>query len=66
MAICEDAPCCGCCGAAVWAADARASEDYYADPDRFYDQYEDYDDEDEEDFQPTAEDIEQAEDGSDW
>lgn len=27
MAICEDAPCCGCCGPEVWAAEARAMED---------------------------------------
>jgi hypothetical protein len=25
--MCEDAPCCGCCGAAVWAAEDRASAD---------------------------------------
>lgn len=31
MGVCEDAPCCGCCGAAVWAAEARAAEDYYVD-----------------------------------
>lgn len=27
MATCEDAPCCGCCGPAVWAADALADEE---------------------------------------
>lgn len=26
--MCEDAPCCGCCGAAVWAAEARADEEW--------------------------------------
>ena len=25
---CEDAPCCGCCGPVVWAAEMRAAEDY--------------------------------------
>lgn len=28
MAICEDAPCCGCCGPSVWAAEARAEEEH--------------------------------------
>jgi|LakMenEpi03Aug12_release.lakeMendotaPanAssembly.Ray.scaffolds.fasta_scaffold186882_2 hypothetical protein len=28
MAICEDAPCCGCCGHTVWAAEARADEEW--------------------------------------
>lgn len=42
MAICEDAPCCGCCGPAVWAADAAADAEYAMDPDNFYDS--DYDD----------------------
>jgi hypothetical protein len=36
---CEDAPCCGCCGAQVQAAEARAAEEWANDPDRFYDDY---------------------------
>jgi hypothetical protein len=31
MAYCEDAPCCGCCGPAVEAADALANEEAYWD-----------------------------------
>ena len=27
MAVCEDAPCCGCCGPQVWAAESRAMEE---------------------------------------
>lgn len=51
MAICEDAPCCGCCGPAVWAADAQAEEeaawDRMNDPDAWDDAWdEDEDDED--------------------
>ncbi len=37
MAVCEDAPCCGCCGAAVWAAEARAEEEWREE--RYYDDY---------------------------
>jgi hypothetical protein len=36
MAICEDAPCCGCCGPAVWAADALSAEESAFDDDYFY------------------------------
>lgn len=47
MATCEDAPCCGCCGPAVWAADAAAEEE--AAWDRMNDPYADeaWDSEDE-------------------
>jgi hypothetical protein len=37
--VCEDAPCCGCCGAQVAAAEAQAAEEWANDPDRFYDEY---------------------------
>lgn len=37
MGMCEDAPCCGCCGAAVWAAEARAAEDRWFGGDDYYD-----------------------------
>lgn len=51
MATCEDAPCCGCCGPAVWAADALAAEERAYDDDYFYgvdyDDGEEIDDEDE-------------------
>ena len=26
--ICEDAPCCGCCGPAVWASEAISDEEW--------------------------------------
>lgn len=49
--ICEDAPCCGCCGHTVWAAEARADEEYAME--RFYgDDFgpePDYDDDDTDD-----------------
>lgn len=35
--MCEDAPCCGCCGYAVAMADYRASEEWAQD--RYYDEY---------------------------
>ena len=35
--ICEDAPCCGCCGPAVWASEARADEEWREA--RYYDGY---------------------------
>jgi hypothetical protein len=35
MDTCEDAPCCGCCGPDVWAAEARAAEEWANDPDRW-------------------------------
>ena len=42
--VCEDAPCCGCCGAAVQAAEDASAQEWAMDPDRFYDQdYDDYD-----------------------
>lgn len=51
MAVCEDAPCCGCCGPAVWAAEAQAEEeaawDRMNDPDAW--DFEEDDDEDDED-----------------
>lgn len=57
MATCEDAPCCGCCGPAVWAADAAAEEEAYWD--RMNDPYADdgreffeEDEEDEEEWEP--------------
>ncbi len=106
--MCEDAPCCGCCGPAVWAAEARASEEWANDPDSYYDRYDDYADEEDDDewddedfyddneayqkekdrtcdktceelgeiacgtdqcvcgYEASDEDIEQANDGSDW
>jgi len=48
MATCEDAPCCGCCGPAVWAAEAAYEEERATDPDAFYEDY-DADEEGEED-----------------
>ena len=40
MAICEDAPCCGCCGPNVWAAEAAAEAEYrYEDRDEYDDYY---------------------------
>lgn len=51
MATCEDAPCCGCCGPAVWAADAAseadAAWDRLNDPDAWLDDRDAWDDEDE-------------------
>ncbi len=48
--MCEDAPCCGCCGTAVWAAEARAYEEWSYD--RHYDDFgpnwDGYDDEEDE------------------
>lgn len=41
---CEDAPCCGCCGAAVAAAEARADEE--AAYDRQFDEYDPWADDD--------------------
>lgn len=31
MAICEDAPCCGCCGTIAWAREAQAEQEYAQD-----------------------------------
>lgn len=58
MAICEDAPCCGCCGPAVWAADARAEEDAawdrLNDPDAWMDDPDAWDDDEDEGDDPDA------------
>jgi hypothetical protein len=35
--MCEDAPCCGCCGYQVEMAEARATEEWLMD--RYYDEY---------------------------
>jgi hypothetical protein len=45
MSICEDAPCCGCCGTGVWGVN-----DPYTEPDPYdaYDDYEPWDGDDEE------------------
>ena len=55
MPTCEDAPCCGCCGPAVWAADAAseadAAWDRLNDPDAWWS---DEDDEDASDAEPDA------------
>lgn len=43
MSVCEDAPCCGCCGPAVWAAEALAAEEARHDMDLDDDRWFDYD-----------------------
>ena len=44
MAICEDAPCCGCCGPNIWAAELRSEAEYRESPEWLFDQDEWYDD----------------------
>lgn len=40
--MCEDAPCCGCCGPAVWAADDLAAEERAWDDDVEWDDGEEW------------------------
>lgn len=40
MAVCVDAPCCGCCGQIAWAREAEAEAEAYMDwADRLYDDF---------------------------
>lgn len=49
MTICEDAPCCGCCGTGVWGNNNPEPMDDYEYYGSDADGYFDYDDEDESD-----------------
>lgn len=50
VTMCEDAPCCGCCGQIAWAREDEAMAQHYMDwADREWDDYEpDEENEDEE------------------